>query len=149
MSAVLKPAQTSVKLTRHYPHPREKVFRAWTDAQALKHWFRPSEQHRCQAVELDPRVGGRYRIDVRSPDGEEHSVGGVYREIVAPSRLVFTWSKSGRPDFDSVVTIELREVSGGTELTLTHERLPDAESRARHEQGWTGCLEHLGTLGLR
>lgn len=139
----------ALRLTRHYPHPREKVFRAWVDAQALKRWFLPTDAHRCTAAEIDPRVGGRYRIVVQSPDGEQHSVSGVYREIDAPSKLVFTWVWQNKPEVESLVTIELREQPGGTELILTHERLPDADSRARHEHGWSGCLDHLGTMGLR
>ena len=149
MAAVLEPARTSLRLTRQYPHPREKVFRAWTDPQALKRWFLPTDAHKCSVAEADARVGGSYRIVVQDPDGQEHSVSGVYREIAPPARLVFTWSWQGRPDVESIVTVELREHPAGTELVLTHERLPDEESRARHEHGWTGCLEHLGSVGLR
>lgn len=148
MAAVLEPAQVSLRLTRQYPHPREKIFRAWTDPQALKRWFLPGDGHRVRIAEVDLRVGGRYRIVVQSAHGEEHGVAGTYREISAPARLVFTWTWQGGPQVESIVTVELREHPRGTELTLTHERLPDAQSRARHEQGWTGCLDHLGSIGL-
>ena len=147
MAAVLEP-QTSLRLTREYPHSREKVFRAWTDAQALKRWFLPTDQHRVSVAEVDLRVGGRYRIVVQDPDGEVHGVFGTYREISAPSRLVFTWAWQSKPEVESIVTVELLERSHGTELVLTHERLPDEQSRARHEHGWTGCLLHLGSVGL-
>ncbi|MGH8457279.1 MAG: SRPBCC family protein [Stenotrophobium sp.] len=146
--AAYDPVVATLTLTRQYPHPREKVFRAWTDAQALKRWFLPSAEHRVVLAEADARVGGRYRIVVQGPDGEQHGVSGVYREIAEPARLVFTWTFQSKPAAESLVTIELREHARGTELVLTHERLPDEASRARHEHGWTGCLQHLGSVGL-
>jgi uncharacterized protein YndB with AHSA1/START domain len=142
-------AQTvSLRFTRQYPHPREKIFRAWTDAQALKRWFLPTAEHRCTYAAIDPRVGGHYRITVEAPDGLRHTVSGVYSEVEPPRRLVFTWIWENKPEVESLVTVELREHPQGTELTLTHERLPDADSRARHEYGWRGCLDHLGRVDL-
>lgn len=149
MSAVLKPQTAALKLTRRYPHPPEKIFRAWTDPQALKRWFLPTPENQIVLAEADARVGGRYRIVVRNPDGVEHDVSGVYREVVAPARLVFTWAWRDTPERESLVTIELNRQGAETELVLTHEHLFDNEVRARHVQGWNGCLDHLGSIGLR
>lgn len=84
-------AETSLKITRRFDASREKVFKAWTDPQALKKWFAPADTYETPAAEVDLRVGGRYRIVMKSRDGEEHRVGGAHREIRAPEKLVFAW----------------------------------------------------------
>jgi uncharacterized protein YndB with AHSA1/START domain len=78
-----------------------------------------------------------------SPDGEEHDVSGVYREIVPNKKLVYTWAWKTTPERESIVTIELRSAGSGTELTLRHEQFADEEARNRHEHGWKGCLARL------
>ncbi len=89
------------------------------------------------------RVGGRYRIVMRSPDGEQHDVSGVYREVVPNEKLVFTWAWRSTPERESLVTVVLRSAGGGTELTLTHEQFFDEEARDKHRHGWDGCLARL------
>ncbi len=72
---------------------------------------------------------------------------GVYREVVANEKLVFTWAwKVAPPDepHELLVTVLLKPDGAGTVLTLTHERLFDEESRAGHEQGWIGAFDKLG-----
>jgi uncharacterized protein YndB with AHSA1/START domain len=136
--------ETTLTLRRTYPASREKIFQAWTDPQALSRWFAPSPAHRCAEVVADLRVGGRYRIDMRTPEGHSHPVGGVYREIRAPERLVFTW-RWEKPEMDegeTIVTVQLYERGAATEMELTHE-LSTVESRDKHAWGWNGCLAGL------
>lgn len=142
-STTTKPA---LKLARTYGAPLEKVFRAWTDPEIMKRWFAPSDAFSVPEVEVDARVGGRYRIVMRAPDGEYHRVGGVYREVVRPTRLVFTWAWESTPERESLVTVEFVDRGDMTELTLTHEQFADAEARDKHREGWTGCLERLARL---
>jgi uncharacterized protein YndB with AHSA1/START domain len=94
-------------------------------------------------AESDPRVGGHYRIIARSPDGEEHDVSGVYREVVPNQKLVFTWAWRSTPERESLVTITFKPDGEGTLLTLTHEQFFDEPARDRHQTGWTGALEKL------
>jgi uncharacterized protein YndB with AHSA1/START domain len=94
-------------------------------------------------AESDARVGGRYRIVVRSPGGEEHDVSGMFREVVPDQKLVFTWAWRSTPERESVVTIELRPDGDGTSLTLTHERFFDEAARDRHQAGWAPILDRL------
>ena len=84
-----KPA-SSLKLKRFIKSPPERVFSAWTTPEQVKQWFGPSG---CEvlAAEIDLQVGGAYRIRVRSDRHGEMVVGGKYREISEPARLVFTW----------------------------------------------------------
>jgi uncharacterized protein YndB with AHSA1/START domain len=72
-----------------------------------------------------------------------HDVGGVYREVVPNRKLVYTWAWKTTPERESLVTMELREVDGVTELTLTHAQFFDAEARDRHNKGWQGSLARL------
>jgi uncharacterized protein YndB with AHSA1/START domain len=132
----------SLTITRKLPAPPERCFRAWTDPQALKHWFGPGEIKVIEA-ESDARVGGRYRILARSPGGEEHDVSGEFREVVPNRKLVFTWAWRSTPDRQSLVTVDFVPDGGATALTLTHVQFFDEAARDRHHQGWTACLDKL------
>jgi uncharacterized protein YndB with AHSA1/START domain len=94
-------------------------------------------------AELDVRVGGRYRIRFRTPDGEEHEVGGIYEEVAPWKTLVFSWAWHSTPQRISRVTVELAQDGGGTVLDLRHDRFADAQARANHERGWTGTMAKL------
>jgi uncharacterized protein YndB with AHSA1/START domain len=135
----------SLTITRRLPASPERCFHAWTDPQALMQWFGPGEMVVARA-ESDPRVGGRYRIVTRSPSGDEHDVSGVFREVVANRKLVFTWAWRSTPERQSLVTIEFVPEGTGTVLTLTHEQFFDEAARDRHRHGWTGCLDKLAVF---
>ena len=83
-----KPQAPSLTLKRKLEAPAEKVFTAWTQPEALKHWFGPSNAMMVPLAEADVRIGGRYRIILREAGGEEHRVGGVYKEIRSEERRV-------------------------------------------------------------
>ena len=137
------PRAPSLTIKRRLEAPAEKVYAAWTQPEAMKRWFGPSEELAVPLAQADPRVGGRYRIVMRRPDGEEHRVGGVYKEIVPNRKLVFTWAWESTPERESLVTVEIEPADGGCELTLTHERFSDAPARDRHRSGWTGSMDRL------
>ena len=134
----------SLTLKRHYSAPVEKVFRAWIDPEALKQWFGPSDEGKILVSETNPKVGGRYRIVMQMPSGEQHRVGGVYREIVPNEKLVFTWAWESTPERESLVTVQLKRADDGTDMTLTHEQFFDEAARDRHQHGWNGTMERLG-----
>lgn len=126
---------------RVLPAPRERVFAAWLDAESLAQWMRP-DTVAATVVEVDPRVGGRFRIAMQRGDGEvEHR--GEYLAIDPPRRLEFTWISAYTDTRPTVVTVELHEREGGTELVLTHRRLPASRVDA-HRQGWTDIVRNLG-----
>jgi uncharacterized protein YndB with AHSA1/START domain len=132
----------SLTLKRRINAPPAKVFSAWTDPEQIKRWFGPGPSQTIHA-EADVRVGGRYRIVARAPDGEEHDVSGVYREVVPGQKLVFTWAWRTTPERESLVTIALNPDGDGTMLTLTHEQFFDEAARDRHRTGWTAVLDNL------
>lgn len=102
MASTPSHSDTTLRIKRTFAAPREKVWQAWTDPKALRRWFLPADDFSTSLVEVDLRLGGKYRIQMKSPDGEFHTVGGVYREILPPEKLVFTWAgewirHAGRP----------------------------------------------------
>lgn len=125
---------------------RERVFEAWTKPEIMQRWFGP-EGMSCNDAKLDVRVGGEYRIEVTAAaTGKVSWASGVYQEVVPNELLRFTWLGCWRADEESVVTVSLRDVEGGTEVTITHERVADAQGMAGYEQGWTGSLTKLERL---
>ncbi|MEO8655107.1 MAG: SRPBCC domain-containing protein, partial [Ramlibacter sp.] len=128
----------SLAITRHYPVAPDKVWRAWTDPQALSRWFGPGEMGSVTRADLDVRVGGRYRIAFRTEDGQEHDVSGEYLEVVVNRALQFTWAWKTTPERVSLVTIELKPAATGCDMNFRHDRFFDPQARDAHERGWTG-----------
>lgn len=140
-------ASNSLRITRMVRAPRQSVWDAITQPEQMKKWMCPAPNG-AQRVDADVRIGGLYTVQMLV-DGKEHNAFGTYREIDEPSRIVFTWDwRPGEmePMGDTVVTIELNEVDGGTELVLVHEGFPTPEQTGGHEEGWAACLTHLQTI---
>jgi len=133
----------SLILRRHYPVAAEKVWRAWTDPQALKAWFGPEEIVSVPVAEVDLRVGGRFRVAMLAADGETHDVSGVYQELVPNRKLVFSWAWRSTPERESRVTVQIEPDGNGCELVLRHEQFFDEAAREGHSHGWTGALVKL------
>ncbi len=135
----------SLTLKRHIKASPAKVFAAWTDGAQLARWMGPQGVTTLRA-DIDAQVGGRYAILMRSPDGEEHHVSGVYREVEPDRRLVFTWAWRSTPERESLVTVALKPDGDGTMLTLTHEKFFDEDARDHHQHGWSGALDKLEAI---
>jgi uncharacterized protein YndB with AHSA1/START domain len=132
----------SLTIKRRFNAAPEKVFSAWTDPEKVKRWMGPGEV-KAVRVEADPRPGGRYRWVMQTPAGEEHDVGGVYREVIPNEKLVFTWAWKSTPERESLVTVTFKSDGGGTLMTVLHEQFFDEEARDRHNQGWEGALAKM------
>lgn len=144
-------------LTRILDAPREAVFRAWTDPDHLQWFFSPlSDVH--DPIEVDLRVGGTWRQRIVVDDDTDYVTGGVYREIVPPERVVFTWGAidgwprvdPDHPEDGPVVTVTLHEVGEKTEMVF-HLGLPDhlSEDQVREwlahgiRAGWIDTVDRL------
>ncbi|MEX2501979.1 MAG: SRPBCC domain-containing protein [Trueperaceae bacterium] len=139
-----EPAQDLVlTMERTFAASPDRVYRAWTDEDEVVRWIAPSPEMPTTA-ELDVREGGRYTITMGS-----YVVRGVYRELAPGRKLVFTWRWDGESDHEMLVTVAFEATSSnGTRMRLEHVRLPTAEQKANHEQGWTGSFARLeGYLG--
>ena len=134
----------SLTLKRRIKAAPAQVFKAWTDPEKIVRWFGPAEtvagSVRAQA---DVRPGGRYQMNFQTDDGEHHQVGGIYREVVPDTRLVFTWAWRSTPERESLVTVTIAADGDGTLLTLHHEQFFDQKARDGHQRGWTGTLDKL------
>jgi len=142
----------SAFVKRTFNAPREKVFRAWTEPEALKCWFGP-EGFTLQSAEVDLRTGGSYRLAMKPANGDVYYHYGTYREIDPPEKLVFTWILEDQPcdgsenqDCETLVTVEFRDLGATTEVTLTHELLPTEQARAGHEFAWTASFDCLAAF---
>jgi uncharacterized protein YndB with AHSA1/START domain len=139
----------SIRIERRFGASAHEVFAAWTSAELLRRWYPPGADWDTPVAEVDLRVGGRIRLVMRSPDGEEFGGGGEYREITPPTRLVFTWEWD-RPDV--AVGIQLIEVDlsehpdGTTTVVMTNRGLADDRSRESHREGWDESFDNLAAL---
>ena len=138
MATIETPVRLS--LTRSFDADPQTLFDAWLQ-DSWGDWLGP-EGVVCLSSEVDPRVGGNWRILSRLPDGSEVTHHGVYKEINRHSRLVFTWHGCSGLDA-TTVTLAFKPRGAGTEMTLTHEGFPTIETRDRHNNGWSGTFDRL------
>jgi uncharacterized protein YndB with AHSA1/START domain len=123
------------------------LFDAWLDASALAVWMKPGDTTRAEAT-VDARVGGRFEIVMHTPRGAiPHR--GVYEVIDRPRRLAFTWNSPYAGEHGSLVTVDFVARAGGTEVVLTHEKLPTDVAVGQHRGGWTDALASLASYGER
>lgn len=141
----MPPDKLSLTITRWIDASPAKVFAALTDPSKIVRWWGPDAGPTLSA-QADVRPGGRFSVTFRTEDGIEHTSYGVYREVVSNDKLVFTWHWRDVPEHESLVTVLLKAVNGGTELTLIHEGFPDDEMRDSHRDGWQAALDKLQEL---
>ena len=148
LPATLTPDSLNIK--REYSARADVLWKAWTEPARLKKWFCAPFVTILEA-KVDLRVGGAWSIRLRgNKDGApEVRLWGEYIEVATEKKLSFTWSHDAEdnPASDSVVTVEFESTSTGTNLSLTHEKLPDEKSRDGHLEGWSACLIALDGEG--
>ncbi|MGH9257817.1 MAG: SRPBCC family protein [Vicinamibacterales bacterium] len=133
------------RLRRRLSAPREDVFRAWTEPEALKRWWCPMGWVPAD-VDIDLRVGGTYRIGMRRlGGGRPVYVRGRFLEVNSPEQLRYTWRWENA--FEEMphtqVTVQFIDSGGTTDLVLTHENLPEIPICLRHRAGWIAALERM------
>jgi uncharacterized protein YndB with AHSA1/START domain len=145
-----QPADREVVLERTFDAPRELVFRVWTEPGHLARWWGPMD-FTNPVCTVDLRPGGAYRIVMQAPDGRGYPCEGVYREIVAPERLVFTnhaIGEDGSVLLEGLTTVLFTEEGGRTTVTLRTRAKAVVEFARAYlsgmETGWTQSLEKLG-----
>lgn len=142
-----KPAvQHELVITRTFDAPRKLVFEAWTDPRHIKNWFGP-KHHPAVEMETNVKVGGRWHSRLRSTGSDpDLTLGGVYREIVPPERLVFTfaWDEEGERGLETMVTLTFEEQAGKTRMTMRQVPFQSLEERDGHNDGWNSCFDRLG-----
>jgi uncharacterized protein YndB with AHSA1/START domain len=137
----------TLKLERLIAAPPDRVFAAWTQPELLAQWSSP-QGISIDGGELDLRVGGHWRVTMHGADGGTREAFGTYREIVAPSRLVYThaWHVGGGTTPVTLLTVEFRAEGTSTRLVLTQTGFESAESRDGHRIGWSSSIDNLESL---
>jgi len=156
-TATAKPkfGEGTVVLTRVFDAPRALLWKAWTDPKMMAQWFGP-RGFTSSVPELDVRVGGALRIVMHGPDGNDYPMKGVFREVIAPERLVFAniaIDNQGKHLLEGETAVTFAEKEGKTTLTLkTHAvgLVPIATTMlAGMEAGWTQSIDKLEEVAAR
>ena len=147
MNVVTRPVADELVMTRDIAASRERVFAAWTDVRQASCWWAPHD-FTPLSCEMDVRPGGAWRRRMRAPDGTVVTKWGVYREVAAPERLVFTYrtESAGVVDPETLVMVTFVDLDNRTRLTLRHTAFESDVARLDHQGGWTGALERLATF---
>ena len=133
--------ENNLTITRIFSSPVEDVYSAWIDPEQIVKWHAPAGGEVLKAS-VDLKVGGQYNIEMKS-DCIKPVVSGKYIEIKKSKRLIYTWQWNGENQPITQVTVEFRPIEDKTEVTLTHHRFVDVDSKDKHESGWNGCLDSL------
>lgn len=145
---VREPEDRVLVITRLLDAPRALVFKVWSQPEHLVRWWGPTgfTLPDC-TVEFHP--GGAFQCLMRSPEGSDHRMHGVYREIVEPEKISFTWcwiDEEGQPGHETLVTVLLEEtgIDGAqTRLTLHHALFESESARDSHNKGWSETMDRL------
>ena len=137
--------ERTLVIERVFDAPRELVFRMWTDPQHAANWWGP-EGMDVTSLEMDVRPGGAWRKCMRAGT-RDYWRRGVYREVVEPERLVFTYfsdDPNSDPAHETVVTVTFEEdAPGRTRLTLRQALFESVAARDSHGRGWSTCVDRL------
>lgn len=139
-------AERELVVTRIFDAPRRVLFKMWTEPEHLVRWWGP-RGFTGLSSRMDVRPGGAWIRLMQAPDGSVIRKHGIYREIVAPERLAFTYvtdDPDGNPGPESLVTVTFVDVGGKTRLTLHQASFQSVATRDDHRRGWTGALERFG-----
>lgn len=145
---VREPEDRVLVITRLLEAPRALVFKVWSQPEHLVRWWGPTgfTLPDC-TVEFHP--GGDFHCLMRSPEGTEHRMHGVYREIVEPEKISFTWcwvDEEDHPGHGTLVTVLLEEAGADgaqTKLTLHHAVFESESARDSHNKGWSETMDRL------
>jgi uncharacterized protein YndB with AHSA1/START domain len=117
---MVQPGEPTLRMKRLFRAPPSTVFRACTEPEELAKWWDP-RGFTTSAIELDLRVGGRYRLAMQPPEGDLFHLTGEFREVDPASRLVYTfvWEPPDPDNRETVVTLSFRDLDGSTEVHFT------------------------------
>jgi len=136
---VMTDAPIILELSRVFDAPPERVFDAWLE-KSWGDWVGPPGV-KGEVVQLEPRVGGRYKL-VMHRDSGDLTVAGTYKEITRPSRIAMSW-KWSQEEADTLITLTFRPKGNGTEMHMRHEGFGSTDRRDGHSTGWNGTFDKL------
>lgn len=136
-----------VNFTVQFNAPVDKLYAAWHKTELLQQWFAPGEMLVGQMMSSFA-VGGKFRVVMQEPGGEQHTVMGEYLEIEPNKKLVFSWQWVNEEEVTQV-TLNFKAINDNTsELSLIHGDFSDEQVCQMRQNGWIGCLEKLSLITL-
>jgi uncharacterized protein YndB with AHSA1/START domain len=134
----------TLRLTRVLPAPAERVFGALSTQAALAKWFGP-RGFTAQAVVIDLRVGGRYRITMQPPEGDRFHISGAFLAVEPTQRLTYTfeYEEPDTDDRETTVTLTIDGHDQSSDVTMVQTGFATEARRTLHEQGWSESLDRL------
>ena len=150
-AVVTLPTDTQILITRDFNAPRHLVYKAWTTPELITRWW-SGDRDEVTSVEVDLRVGGKWRYVMTAIGGFEVAFHGEYREIVTNERIVSTEVFEGMPDAEAVDTVTFAEQDGRTTVTVLVQHA-DKTLRDRHidsgmEDGLQEAMNHLEQVAV-
>lgn len=149
MTSGERPDSSPLRIERTFRAPAPEVFNAWISVDVLRRWWPAGAGWTTPVAEVDAREGGRLRLVMRNPEGEEFGGRGEYLEVTPPRRLVFTWSWDGGEDDGQRQLVEVDFIDRGdrtTTVVLTNRGLPDEASSEAHRDGWHASFDNLDAV---
>jgi uncharacterized protein YndB with AHSA1/START domain len=133
-----------LELERELDGTPEHVYEMLTEPAELTNWWGP-HGFTIPEVQLDLRVGGKYRFTMRPPAGEAFHLSGDFLEILVPERLSYTfrWEEPTPDDRETVVRLTLRSLGEATQVSLSQGEFATEERLELHRSGWTDSFEKL------
>ena len=125
---VTLPSDREILMTRTFDAPRDLVFKAMTDPKAIPRWWGPAV-YSTTVDKMDVRPGGAWRFVQRGPDGNQFGFNGVYREVLPPERLVYTFEFEGMPGHVALETITFEQLPDGKTKLNDHMLFDNVEDR--------------------
>jgi len=144
-NAAAESAERELVITRIFDAPRSLVWSAWSEPERMACWAGP-RGFTMTSCEMGSRPGETFRMSMRSPEGEDLRVRGVYHEIVPGERLVYTWAwvdADGKPGHETLITVTFADQGEKTRLTLHQAVFESVEARDGHRFGWDSALDCL------
>jgi uncharacterized protein YndB with AHSA1/START domain len=132
-----------VRIERTFGACAEDVFDAWTSPEVMRRWLHVGPDWETPTAEVDLRVGGKVRVVMRRPDGNEAGMGGEYTLIERPHRLVMTWTFDDDPSNEQLIELSFTEAEGSTTVRMVNSRIAARERRESQDEGWNGCVDEL------
>ena len=146
------PADSEILAESAFPAPIERVWQAWTDPERIVKWFGLAP-HALKSAEVDLRNGGAWRFIFSGVDEPYAALEGVYIDVEAPSRLVFSWRHVGRDEGGaetatpfSEVAVSMQSTEGGALVQVRHTNIQTLESRTNVSNDWDTCLGNLAGM---
>jgi uncharacterized protein YndB with AHSA1/START domain len=149
LNIIAEPGKQEIIMTRTFDAPRELVYRAYTDPRLIPQWWGPKSET-TTVDQMDVRQGGSWRYIQRNDDGQEYAFRGVYHEVKAPERLVYTFEFEGMPGHVLLETVIFEEEGSKTKLTdqIVFQTIEDRDGMLKTgmEQGAAESMERLEKL---